>query len=332
MQLVPLSQKRVHHNGLLIAGIAAAGTSLIAMNPTTLTADASGVQHRAVKLVAGEETWSQVVAAAEANVQTLEESATGSSSDLSSAFSALSTEFGGQISSALTGVESGIQNSLDGGWYGSDDGYVFGLFGGSVSGPDGIETGSTLQEISTSLEQGNLLNAFSYFDAWSLESVDHTLKPLLSPLLDETSKGATTLSIPVELSQIQTNLLETFGNYNELKALGDALLAPEISVAFGFSQDLQGIATDFSSGDFTQALTDLNNLPSDLTGDLLNGYPLAVSGEAFTGLLNSGSVLEELLATWPEQLATALGDSTSAAAADAVTTSAPDLVSGLLSF
>lgn len=332
MQSVPLSQKRVHHNRLLIGGIAAAGASLIAMNPTTPTADASDVQHRAVKLVAGEETWSQVLAAAEANVQTLEESATGSSSDLSSAFSALSTEFGGQISSALTGVESGIQNSLDGGWYGSDDGYVFGLFGGSVSGPDGIETGSTLQEISTALEQGNLLNAFSYFDAWSLESVDHTLKPLLSPLLDETSKGSTTLSIPVELSQIQTNLLETFGNYNELKALGDALLAPELSVAFGLSQDLQGIATDFSSGDFTQALTDLNNLPSDLTGDLLNGYPLAVSGESFTGLLNAGSILEELFVTWPEQLATALGESTSAAAAEAATTSAPDLVSGLLSF
>ena len=42
------------------------------------------------------------------------------------------------------------------------------------------------------------------------------------------------LSIPVELSQIQTNLLETFANYNEAKARLDALLAPELSVAFGF--------------------------------------------------------------------------------------------------
>ena len=73
-------------------------------------------------------------------------------------------------------------------------------------------------------------------------------------------------------------------------------------------------------------------MPSDLTGDLLNGYPLAVSGETFTGLLNTGSILEELLVTWPEQLATALGESTSTAASEAVTTSAPDLVSGPLSF
>jgi hypothetical protein len=35
--------------------------------------------------------------------------------------------------------------------------------------------------------------------------------------------------------------------------------------------------------------------------------PSAVTGEDFTGLLNSGSILEELLVTWPEQLATALG-------------------------
>jgi hypothetical protein len=35
---------------------------------------------------------------------------------------------------------------------------------------------------------------------------------------------------------------------------------------------------------------------------------------------------------WPEQLASALTESTSAATAEAVTTSAPDLLTGLLSF
>ena len=65
-----------------------------------------------------------------------------------------------------------------------------------------------------------------------MELLDHTLKPLLSPLLDETSKGVTTLSIPVELSQLQTNLLETFGTYNELKAFGDATLSPFLGAGF----------------------------------------------------------------------------------------------------
>jgi hypothetical protein len=288
---------------LTIAGVALVGASLIAVNPGTPTLPE--VQHRAVQLTAGEEDWSQVVAQAEANVQTLETEAATANSDVASAFSALSTEFSGQIRTAVTGTETGIQNALDGGWYGSDDGYVFGLFGGSVSGPDGLETGSTLTEISTALQAGDTLSAFSYADAFFLETLDHTLKPLLSPLLDETSKGATTLSIPVELSQLQTSLLETFGNYNELKAFGDATLAPVLSVGFGLSQDLEGISTDLSSADYTQALADLNNVPSDLTGDLINGYPTAT--DAFTGLLNSGSILQELLVTWPEQLATALG-------------------------
>jgi hypothetical protein len=321
------SRSTAHVNRFMIAGVALVGASLIAVNLGTPTLPE--VQHRAVQLTAGEEDWSQVVAEAEANLQTLETEAATANSDVSSAFSALSTEFSGQISTALTGAETGAQNSLDGGWYGSDDGYVFGLFGGSVSGPDGIESGGTLTEISNALQAGDTLSAFSYFDTWSLETLDHTLKPLLSPLLDETSKGATTLSIPVELSQLQTNLLETFGTYNELKALGDALLAPELSVGFGLSQDLDGIATDLSSGEYSQALTGFSNLSSDVTGDLVNGYPSAVTGEEFTGLLNSGSILEELLVTWPEQLATALGESTTSAAAESVSTALPDLLSGL---
>jgi hypothetical protein len=318
---------------LLVAGFALVGAGLVAANPVVSTMPE--VQHRAVQLTAGEEDWSQVLTAAQDNLTTLESEAATANTELSSAFSALSNEFGGQISTALTGAESGLENSISGGWYGGDDGYVFGLFPGSVTGPDGTETGSTLEEISSALQSGQLEQAYSYFDTWSLESLDHTLKSLVSPLLDVTSHGSTTLSIPVELSQLQTNLLETFGTYTELKSLGDAALSPEISLLFGLSGDLETIGTDFSSGDYTQGLTDLENLSSDVTGDLLNGFqttnPVDGSTEPFTGLLNSGSLLDDLLVTWPTQLATALGESTAAASAESVTSTLPDLVSGLLS-
>ena len=335
MQLDPRPQSTgpaVHLNRFLVAGVVLTGASMIAVTPMAPTLPNG--QHRAVQLTAGEQDWTQVLATAEDNLTTLESNAATANADLSSAIDTELSGFDSQFSSAITGGETGLQNSVDGGWYGSDDGYVFGLFGGSVSGPDGTETGSTLQEISTALEQGNLLNAFSYFDAWSLETADHTLKPLLSPLLDETSKGVATLSIPAELSQTSTNLLEEFGTYNELKALGDALLSPELSVGFGLSSDLDGIATDLSSGNYDQALTDFSNLSSDLTNDLVNGWtdPYVASGEPFTGLLNSGSLLDELLVTWPEQLATALGESTALASAESVTPTLPDLLSGLLSF
>ena len=310
MQLAQTSDSINRANRLLIAGIALAGAGLIVVNPVAPTQP--NVQHRAVQLTAGEQDWTQVLATAQDNLTTLESEAATANSDLSSAISTELSGFETQISTALTGAETGLQNSIDGGWFGDDDGFVFGLFGGSVTDPDtGVtETGSTLQEITTALDQGNLLNAFSYFDTWSLETVDHTLFPLLSPLVTEFNDdtGVTTLSIPDQLLQTFTNEYTSFVSYSDLKALLNAVSSPELSVAFGLSADLDGIATDVSSGNIDQALTDIGNLPSDLTGDLLNGWTDPVAGsEAFTGLLNGGSLLEELLVTLPEQFVTALG-------------------------
>lgn len=310
MQLARTADSINRANRLLIAGIALAGAGLIVVNPVAPTLP--NVQHRAVQLTAGEQDLTQVLATAQDNLTTLESEAATANSDLSSAISTELSGFETQISTALTGAETGLQNSIDGGWFGDDDGFVFGLFGGSVTDPDtGVtETGSTLQEITTALDQGNLLNAFSYFDTWSLETVDHTLFPLLSPLVTEFNDdtGVTTLSIPDQLLQTFTNEYTSFVSYSDLKALLNAVSSPELSVAFGLSADLDGIATDVSSGNIDQALTDIGNLPSDLTGDLLNGWTDPVAGsEAFTGLLNGGSLLEELLVTLPEQFVTALG-------------------------
>lgn len=175
MQLAQTADSINRANRLLIAGIALAGAGLIVVNPVAPTLP--NVQHRAVQLTAGEQDLTQVLATAQDNLTTLESEAATANSDLSSAISTELSGFETQISTALAGTESGLQNSIDGGWFGDDDGFVFGLFGGSVTDPDtGVtETGSTLQEITTALDQGNLLNAFSYFDTWSLETVDHTL-------------------------------------------------------------------------------------------------------------------------------------------------------------
>jgi hypothetical protein len=324
-------------NRLLIAGVALAGAGLIAVDPVASTLP--NVQHRAVQLTAGEEDWTQVLTTAEDNLTTLESEAATANSDLSTALGNVSEHFGSQISTAFTGAETGLQNSIDGGWYGSDDGYVFGLFGGTVTNPaTGIsETGSLVQLLSTDFQDGNTQQAFSDVNAWELETLDHTLKPLLSPLLDETSGGATNYSIPVELSQIQTNVLETFGNYNELKAGAESVLSPEISAIFALTKDVDAIGAEFAAGDTTQGMSDLNNLSSDVLGAFVNGYdfgtnPFNGAEELFPGLLNDGSLLQSLLVTWPEQLVAALGESTSTTAAESVSTALPDLFGGLVSF
>ncbi len=168
--------------------------------------------------------------------------------------------------------------------------------------------------------------------------MDHTAKPLLAPLLDETSKGLTTYSIPVELSQIQTNLLEQFGTYNELKGFTETLLSPELSGMFALTSDLDAISAASAAGDSATAMSDLNNLGSDVLNAIVNGYdaginPVDGSENLFPGLLNAGSFLDELYTTWTEQFVTALGtlgaESGASVAAESVSTALPDLFTGL---
>jgi hypothetical protein len=310
---LPPDSKPAHVSRLMIAGAAVAGASLFAMSAPTPVGPQ--VQHRDVQLTAGELDWSTVVADTEANLADLQTEAAKGSTDLSTALGNVSESFSTQITTALTGFESGIQNSLFGGWYGDDDGYVFGLFGGTVTNPDtGIsETNSLLGLLSADSQAGNTEQAFSDINAWELETVDHTLNPLLSPLVNETSdSGVTTDGIPFELSQIQTSLLGTFADYDELKGALQSLLSPEITAQLVLTNDLDTIGADFTAGDTTQGLSDLNNLSSDVFGALLNGAdvgtnPIDGLPQFFSGLLSDGSLLQNLVLTWPEQFVTALG-------------------------
>ena len=342
MQLaLPSDSKATYVSRLMIAGMAVAGASLFAMTAPTPTGPL--VQQRDVKLAAGELDWSTVIFDTEANLADLQTEATKGSTDLSTALGNVSEHFGTQITDALTGFESGIQNSLYGGWYGSDDGYVFGLLGGTVTNPaTGIsETNSLIGLLSADFQAGNSEQAYSDVNAYMLEVTDHTLRPLLSPLVDETSdSGVTTNSIPVELSQIQTSLLQTFGDYNELKDGLQSVLSPEITAQLVLTKDLDTISADFTAGDTTQGMSDLNNLSSDVFGALINGAdvgtnPVDGSPQFFSGLLGDGSLLQHLVLTWPEQFVTALGtlgESTTSLTADAVGSAVPDLFTGLLSF
>lgn len=323
---------------LRVAGVALLGAGVIAVTPI-----ASGLpdfRHAGVTLTAGEVDWSTALSNAQSNWATLQAEAATGTGDLSAALGNVSGHFNDQITAAITGFATGVQNALYGGWYGGDDGYVFGLFGGTVTNPAGVsETGSLLDSLSHDFQTGNVVQAYSDFNAYSLEVVDHTMKPLLSAFVDETSHGVTSYSIPVEMSQIQTSLLTTFGDYSWLKDAFKALATPEISAMFTLTNDLQAISSEFAAGDNTHGMSDLNNLPSDVFNSFVNGYdvgdnPYNGASGLFSGLISSGSLLEHLLLTWPEQFVTALGplgDSAGSAAADAVGASVSDLLAALSS-
>lgn len=359
----------------LIAGVTVAGAAAIAVNPLapnmTTHNVAAEIQARAVRLTSGISDvlgdYQNVFGQAGTNLQTL----SGAAAALPATLQSIGTDLSGLatnaqagvdlptliaaaaaipgllqaisanssdanlISTGLSGAETGLQNALDGGWYGGDDGYIFGLFGGSVTHDGVTESGSTLQEVLTALQQGNTFDAFAYSEAWSLETIDHTLKPLLSPILNTAKAGATptetipgdilqsltnlaaTSSMPGAADALQalTNLTATFLSYSNLKALGDAVLSPDLSVAFGLVDGLSTVQADASSGNTAQAVTDVLKAPADLAGDLLNGYVLQnaqynPTGAPFTGLLNKGSLLQDVLQTWPQQFATAVSPAT----------------------
>jgi hypothetical protein len=339
----PSNLKAAHVSRLMIAGLALASAGLFAMTTPSFTG--SLVQHRDVKLAAGEVDWTTFLSNTADSLSTLQSEAGASNTALSDALGNVSEHFSSQISGALTGFDTGINNALFGGWYGSDDGYVFGLFGGEpVSGPNGAtETGSLLTVLSNdfaniSTNPNGSEQLFSDLNNYELELLDHTLKPLLSPLLDETTKGVTTLSIPVELSQIQTNLLTAFGDYNELKGVSETVLSPEISGFFALTTDLDTISAAFTSGDSAAGMTDLNNLGSDVLNAVVNGFnpdPTGGGEGLFPGLIGAGSFLDELYTTWTTQFIDALGtlaDPVASGTAEAVGSSVPDLLTGLLSF
>jgi hypothetical protein len=314
---LPPDSKTAQMSRLMIAGVAVAGASLFAMNAPTSTGPL--VQHRDVKLASGEVDWTTFLSNVDANLASLQTEGATSSTELSTALGNVSDAFSTQISTALTGFDTGVNNALFGGWYGSDDGYVFGLFGGEPvsGGPTPGITGSLIDVLSKdfaaiSTNPNGSEQLFTDLNDYELELLDHTAKPLLAPLLDETSKGVTTYSIPAELSQIQTNLINEFGTYNELKDLAQTLLSPEISANFALTADLDNISSAFTAGDSSTALTDLNNLSSDVLNAIVNGYdaginPVDGSEELFPGLINAGSFLDELYTTLTEQFITALG-------------------------
>jgi hypothetical protein len=328
--------KRAFANRIMFAGCAIVGAGLFAMNAPMVGGPL--VQHRDVVLAAVDEVdWASVIATAQQNLVDLQADATQGGTDLSTALGNVQDAFSAQITNALTGFGTGIQNAFYGGWYGGDDGYVYGLFGGTVNGPDGPMTNSLIGLLTADFQAGQVEQAYSDFNAYTLEVTDHTLKPLLSALVDETSGGVTTHGIPFELSTIQTNLLNTFADYNELKDGLKALLSPEITTQLVLTKDLDTIFADFAGGDNAQGLSDLNNLSSDVFGAFLNGAdvgtnPVDNSMQFFSGLLGDGSLLQHLVLTWPEQIVTALGslgESSTTLTTDAVSSTVPDLVTGL---
>lgn len=311
----------------MAAGVAVIGAGLIAANPLApnVAVDiqhkvVADIQHRAVKLtdaasdVAG--AYDSLVSTTNTNLQTLGNEAGIAFPRLLNQIAVNLQGTASIFDTAVTGTQTALQDAMYGGFYGSDDGYVFGLIGGPLTSKSGVtESGSTVAEIVHALQQGNLFNAFGYFDEWSLESLQHVTKPLLSPLLSTARTGSTPSPTLINtFLQSLLNLDNGVLTYSNLQGLFKAATSPLIGFTFGALADVGKIGGDVAALNLGGALTDLAKAPADIVGDLLNGYTYPGATSPFTGLLNNGGIFQDLLYTWPNLISTALGAKTTASA------------------
>ena len=345
MQLaLPSDSKAAYVSRLMIAGVAVAGASLFAMNAPTPTGPL--VQQRDVKLAAGEVDWTTFLANVNDNLATLQSEGATASSELSTALGNVSTQLRrADFSTALTGFDTGVNNALFGGWYGGDDGYVFGLFGGEpvLGGPTPGITGSLIDKLSNDLSTistnpNGSEQLFSDFNNYTLELLDHTLKPLLAPLLDETSQGRDdvvdprrAVSDPDQPARGLRQLQRAEGSSRD-RAVPRAqrrLCANRTTWTTSAPRPLRATAPrpvrpeQPAVGRAQRHCQRLRRRVNPVDG----------SENLFPGLINAGSFLDELYTTWTEQFVTALGslgaDSASSVAAESVSTALPDLFTGL---
>lgn len=288
---------------LAVAGVALAGAALIVVGPAaqTLPVGQPAVQQREVALVDAasdfvETSWSTVVSEAEGNLSTLqtEIAAVPLHADLETLFGGFSSE----LSTDLQGSESALTTYLD-------------------------SLPATFSTALTDLEAGQFTNAFAALDVNSLDSLEDIAKPLFD-LLSTTSRTTgevTEVGILGTLAQDAVNAFDNVFSTGGAFSLAKALLTPDITADFELANNLDAIEASFSDGDYSQALTEIENIPSGYIGALLNGFTPYVDGvqpnEAFPGLLDSGGALDYFFVTIPTDIANALGVSTTDAAASA---------------
>jgi hypothetical protein len=287
----PRSARRV--NRFLVAGVITAIAGLVSVHPSSSTP--SSVQDMSVRLT-GDGTpavddpaavWSQVITTAEHNLAVLDDHIQATT------IPAL-TQFGDIQSGYIDTIGTALQNSFDG---------LQKVIEGDPSDPvrlPGLE--SMLETVFNDLSNGDSSSAFGAFDVFALEGLKFVVKPL-----------APILGIPDQMLQDFASAFHAlFGTdvvYDTLKDVDEALQSPEIGVFFQLSDASDAISSSLSSGDIQGAVTELLNLPAELTNALLNGYQHPGEDEPFAGLLADGGLLDYTLVQLPQQIAEALGTS-----------------------
>lgn len=290
---------------LLIAGVAIAGASVIAINPVAPSLSLPAIQDRAVELSAWVDpvaTWGQTVATTVENLGTLG-SGLGTST-LPSVWQILTNpsiynEVAGIISNPVPGLEQffsklpGYAETISSGLDGSSAGLQAHL----------AELPATLQAAWDYVLAGQFTRAFAQVTSWAIFGLGEAGWPLF-PAFEIPGEIARDLGAP----SIAKILDVLFVGDNAATGYAYSLLSPPITAIYQLTDILDVVSGSLYAGDWVTAVSEIVNAPAKILNAFLNGYQPSVAAEweTFPGLFSEGGPIDALFVKLPKAIAEAL--------------------------
>lgn len=310
---------RPAHKRALLAGVALAGASVVAVSPTSTAVPALlAIQSADLALTASAnplETWQSVFQTSATHIEYGFDEIANSyplyTQWMSAGASGLIEELAGSLLNgagwqALAGnlpdygkrIQDAIQTSIEGsqnGWEGPNGEIV----GGSEA------MGKALEKAISHLQAGEFNYALATINEqflWSLGAAGWPLQDVLNVPGDIlTDLGADQAAFVVNHMLNDTMTKATM-----------ALIGPSVTAAFRFTESLDAVVAASKTGDWETAAAELLDLPAKTVGAYLNGYTPKVAIENnqpwdWPGLLTKDGTVEYFMFTIPRELSWAIG-------------------------
>lgn len=286
---------------VLIAGVAIAGASVVAVNPVVPTL--TEVKESAVELTA----WANPVTTWENTLRTVFESAAARVADIENISipaigdiitnESIRTEFVRAITNPIPGFAEFLFDSPQ---------YAVTLveaLGGSVVGGllQSVMLPTAAIDIASQLINGGFTPAWGAVNYWAISTLADVGFPLLNAF-----------RIPGDIAR---NFgADSIGNVIDALLVGTtaagyaySVLIPPLTAGYQIAESLDGMVAALSTGDLTTALSDFVNMPARVTNAFFNGYYTEYGGGQFLdGVFSEGGLVHGLFVGLPQAIAEAL--------------------------
>lgn len=303
---------------MLIAGVAIAGASVIAINPVAPSLSLSAVQDRAVELSAWVDpfaTWGDTISTTVENLGIRgSELATSS---LPSLWQIVTNQsIYDDVAAIITNPVPGLQQ-----FFTKLPGYTEIISSGFEEAHAGMQEhfGKLPETFSAAWDlvlQGKFTQAFAEVTSWLVFGLGEAGWPLF-PAFEIPGEIARDLGAP----NIAEVLDVLFVGDNAATGYAYSLLSPPITAIYQLTDILNVVSGSLYEGDWVTAVSEVINAPAKVLNAFLNGYQPSVAAEweTFPGLFSEDGPINTLFVKLPKAIAEALSAPSEEAATESAT-------------